>query len=54
MRGFGIPGRLREIGVTPEQLPGFAEKSIAIERLVQLNPRPPAREDLLAILQEAF
>jgi alcohol dehydrogenase class IV len=53
-RETGIPARLRDIGATPEQLPGFAEKSFAIQRLVQLNPRPTSREDLLDILQAAY
>jgi alcohol dehydrogenase class IV len=53
-REIGIPERLRDIGATQAQLPGFAEKSSAIQRLVQLNPRPPSRDDLLDILQEAY
>ena len=53
-RDTGIPARLRDIGATPEQLPGFAEKSFAIKRLVQLNPRPPTQSDLLEILQQAL
>jgi len=53
-RATGIPERLRDIGATAEQLPGFAEKSFAIKRLIQLNPRPPSGADLLAILREAL
>ncbi len=53
-RETGIPARLREIGAVAEQLPGFADKSFAIERLVQLNPRRPTRDDLLEILRQAL
>ncbi len=53
-RDTGIPARLRDIGATQEQLAGFAEKSFAIKRLVQLNPRPPSQADLLGILHEAL
>ncbi len=53
-RAIGIPERLREIGAKEEQLPGFAEKSFAIKRLVQLNPRPPSQEDLQDILRAAL
>jgi alcohol dehydrogenase class IV len=53
-RNAGIPIRLRDIGATEDQLPGFAEKSFAIKRLVQNNPRPPSQEDLLQILRKAF
>lgn len=51
---IGIPNRLREIGVRPEQLPGFAAKSFEIKRLMRLNPRPPTEADLLAILNDAY
>jgi alcohol dehydrogenase class IV len=51
---IGIPGRLREIGVQREQLPGFAKKSFEIKRLMRLNPRPPTEQDLLSILERAF
>lgn len=51
---IGIPNRLREIGVRPEQLSGFAAKSFEIKRLMRLNPRPPTEADLLAILNDAY
>lgn len=51
---IGIPTRLREIGARAEQLPGFAEKSFAIKRLMRLNPRVPSAADLLAILENAL
>ena len=51
---IGVPGRISELGGTAEQLPGFASKSFAISRLMQLNPRSPSEADLLGILKEAL
>jgi alcohol dehydrogenase class IV len=53
-RDAGIPERLREIGATAAQLPGFAEKSFGIKRLVENNPRRPSQDDLLGILEQAL
>ena len=51
---IGIPQRLRDLGVTPQQLPPFAEKAFAIKRLMGTNPRLPTQEDLLEILRQAY
>ncbi len=51
---IGVPHRIREFGGTAEQLPGFAAKSFAIQRLMSLNPRVPTEKDLLGILREAL
>ncbi len=51
---IGIPLRIRDLGGRREQLPDFADKTFAIERLRWVNPRPATREDLLGILEEAF
>jgi alcohol dehydrogenase class IV len=51
---IGIPQRLRELGVTREQLPGFAAKAFAIKRLMGTNPRLPTQSDLLSILESAY
>lgn len=51
---IGIPQKLRELGVTREQLPGFAAKSIGIKRLMLLNGRRPTEADLLSILEAAW
>jgi alcohol dehydrogenase len=51
---IGIPTRLRDLGVSREQLPGFAEKAFAIKRLARVNPRTPTLEDLLGIYEAAF
>jgi len=52
---IGIPTRLRDIGVTEDMLPGFAEKAFAIKRLMRTNPRmPQTADEILAIYREAF
>jgi alcohol dehydrogenase len=51
---IGIPTRLRDLGVTREQLPGFAEKAFAIKRLARVNPRTPTLADILGIYEAAF
>ncbi len=51
---IGIPQRIRELGGAREQLPGFAEKTFAIKRLLATNPRPATEADLLNILEAAF
>lgn len=51
---IGIPTRIRQLGATREQLPQFAEKSFAIQRLRLINPRPASQDDLLGILEAAF
>lgn len=53
-REIDIPHRLREIGVTAEQLPDFAAKAFAIKRLMLTNPRLPTEAELLALLQAAL
>lgn len=51
---IGIPLRLRDLGVRQEQLRGFAEKAFAIKRILRVNPRPAAIDDLEGILRAAF
>ncbi len=51
---IGIPGRLRDIGVKPEQLRSFAEKAASIKRILRVNPRSVTVDDLAGILQEAY
>ena len=54
-RDVGIPARLRDLGVTEDMLPGFAEKAFALKRLMRVNPRLPASADeLLAVYRAAF
>lgn len=51
---IGIPQRLRDLGVTPDQLPLFAEKAFAVKRILRVNPRPVTAQDLESILRSAF
>lgn len=53
-RAIGIPERISQLGGTADQLPSFAAKSLAIRRLMLLNPRLPSEADLLRILQAAL
>ena len=54
-RDVGIPARLRDLGVTEDMLPGFAEKAFALKRLLRVNPRlPQSADDLLGIYRAAF
>jgi alcohol dehydrogenase class IV len=50
----GIPPRLRDLGVTAEMLPGFADKAAAISRLMRVNPRLPTRDEILAVYRAAY
>ena len=51
---IGIPQQLRELGVTREQLPRFAQMAFGIKRLMLLNARRPTEADLLGILEAAW
>ncbi len=53
-QSIGIAERLRDLGVKPEQLPLFAEKTLGIKRIIRVNPRQPTHDDLLGILQVAY
>lgn len=51
---IGIPRRLRDLGVREEQLPDFAEKAHALQRMLRVNPRRVTVEDCLAIYRAAL
>lgn len=51
---IGIPARLRDLGVTQDQLPQFAEKAFAVKRILRVNPRPVTAADLEGILKSAW
>lgn len=54
LRGaIGIPNRLRELGVRPEQLRPMAERAFGIKRVLRVNPRAVTLEDLQGILEAA-
>jgi alcohol dehydrogenase class IV len=51
---IGVPQRLRELGVTEDQLRPFAEKAFSIKRILRVNPRPVTAEDIEAIFRAAY
>jgi alcohol dehydrogenase class IV len=51
---IGIPQRLRDLGIRPDQLRPFAEKAFGIRRILRVNPRSATVEDLEGILQAAY
>ncbi|HWB09367.1 MAG TPA: iron-containing alcohol dehydrogenase [Pirellulales bacterium] len=51
---IGIPARLRDLGVTPQQLPLFAEKAFGIKRILRVNPRVPTVADVEDVYRAAF
>lgn len=51
---IGIPQRLRDLGVTPEQIPVFAEKAFAVKRILRVNPRQPTCAELEQVLHNAW
>ena len=51
---IGIPRRLSDLGVRPEQLRPFADKAFGIKRILRVNPRPMTVEDLENILRAAL
>jgi alcohol dehydrogenase len=51
---IGIPARLRDLGVRTEQLRSFAEKTVTIQRILRVNPRPVTVTDVENIFQEAY
>jgi alcohol dehydrogenase class IV len=55
LRGsIGIPARLRDLGVTQDMLPAFAEKAAGIRRILRVNPREVTAADVLGIYQAAW
>ena len=51
---INVPARLRDLGVTQEMLPGFAEKAASIRRILRVNPREATPADVLGIYQAAW
>jgi alcohol dehydrogenase class IV len=51
---IGIPARLRDLGVTREQLRPFAEKTLGIRRILRVNPRPVTVDEVVAIFEAAW
>jgi alcohol dehydrogenase class IV len=51
---IGIPARLRDLGVTPQQLPLFAEKAFGIKRILRVNPRVPTVAEIEGVFRAAY
>jgi alcohol dehydrogenase class IV len=51
---IGIPARLRDLGVSPEQLPLFAEKAFGIKRILRVNPRVPNVHEVEEVYRAAW
>jgi alcohol dehydrogenase len=54
LEDIGLPTRLSQIGIKEEDLPGIAEKSLEIARLVRNNPRVPTQKGLEELLRRAL
>lgn len=50
----GLPGGLREAGITQEAIPEMAKDAMKITRLLKNNPRTITEEDAIAIYNAAF
>jgi alcohol dehydrogenase class IV len=51
---IGVPQRLRDIGVKPDQLRGLAEKTFGIKRILRVNPRTVTVDEIEGIFKEAY
>ncbi|MBM4096631.1 MAG: iron-containing alcohol dehydrogenase [Planctomycetes bacterium] len=51
---IGIPQRLRDLGARQDMLAPMAEKTLAMTRILRVNPRQPTVGDLMGILQSAY
>jgi alcohol dehydrogenase class IV len=51
---LGMPSRLSQIGIERDYIPEIVEKTLPIERLIQINPRLPRAKDVEALLYEAL
>ena len=52
-RRIGIPQRLREFGLTADQIPTVAQKAFLAKRILRVNPREVTLPDMEAILYAA-
>lgn len=53
-QAIGIRPRLRDLGVVPDQIPTLAEKTLQIQRILRINPRPVTLADLEQVLTQAW
>ena len=53
-RAIGIPQRLRELGVTAEQIPTLAKRALQAQRILRVNPRTTTQQEIEEILRAAL
>ncbi len=51
---IGIPGTIKALGVTEEQVQHIAEQSLGITRLIKNNPRPIDAPSMMKLVSAAF
>ncbi len=51
---IGIPARLSDVGVTPEDLPSMAETAFGVKRILRVNPVEVTVEGITSILEAAL
>lgn len=51
---IGIPARLRDLNVTESQLPDFATKAYALQRMLRVNPRVASETEILDVYRAAL
>jgi alcohol dehydrogenase class IV len=49
-----VPRRLRDVGITREDLPKLADKLFSLKRLILRCPRQPSKEDALKLFEEMW
>jgi alcohol dehydrogenase class IV len=50
----GIPASLKDVGVTPADIPGLAEEASKVDRLLNNNPRWLTVKEIQKIYEEAY
>jgi len=53
-RAIGIPQRLRELGVTAEQIPTLAKRALQAQRILRVNPRTTTQQEIEEILRDSL
>jgi len=51
---IGIPAKLSDVGVQPDQIPGMAETAFTLKRILRVNPREVTEEALESIFNSAL
>ena len=51
---IGIPERINDVGVRPDQVPAMARQAFAVKRILRVNPLSVTLEALESILKSAL